>query len=241
MDASLVRSWLSSDAGGLVWALADASVKGALVLVAAGALTVCLKRASAAVRHVVWFLGLASLIALPLLSLALPAWQLPILPGRLAPAEASPEWAPVEAPSAVLSTPPPSALELPAAAAMPELSPPIGPQAQATAPEQPRGPVHWSVWVLAVWLAGALAVLSPLAVGTVCVWWIARRARPVGDGSPWAGALHGTGERSDGSAALRMRESDRVTVPMMCGLLRPLVLVPAGLLPGRGKTDAGRE
>ena len=145
MVASIIGSWLSSEAGGLVWALVDASVKGALVLAAAGVLTLCLKRASAAVRHVVWFLGLASLIALPLLSLALPAWQLPILPGRLALAEAEPERAPVEAPSAAIGDVAPSAFESPAAVAMPELSPPIEPQLQPASLARPEQPVHWSV------------------------------------------------------------------------------------------------
>ena len=59
-------------------------VKSLLVFAAAGFALLALSRASAAARHLVCLLTLAALLALPLLSLALPGWQmLPALPGAL--------------------------------------------------------------------------------------------------------------------------------------------------------------
>jgi len=60
--------------------LVDAFIKGTLVLVAAGAVSVCLRRSSAASRRLVWSLGLAAVVLLPAFSLMLPAWQVPVLP-----------------------------------------------------------------------------------------------------------------------------------------------------------------
>src|SRR5438874_9029857 len=57
-----------------------ASIKGILVLVSAATLCFFLRRASAAARHLVWSLALSGLLALPLLSLGLPVWQIAVLP-----------------------------------------------------------------------------------------------------------------------------------------------------------------
>jgi len=64
----------------LVLAFLDAALKGALLLAVAGLLCVLGRRWSAAARHLTWSLGLTSLLVLPVLSLALPAWQVPVLP-----------------------------------------------------------------------------------------------------------------------------------------------------------------
>ena len=57
----------------------DALIKVTLVLGLAGLATLVLGRASAAVRHLVWTLALTSALVLPVLSVALPRWQLPIV------------------------------------------------------------------------------------------------------------------------------------------------------------------
>src|SRR5262245_54823383 len=58
-------------------ALLDAALKGTALLAVAGLLALALRRASAATRHLLWALALAGLLALPVLSLLLPRWQLP--------------------------------------------------------------------------------------------------------------------------------------------------------------------
>ena len=60
--------------------IASLALKATVVLaVAAGAATL-LWRASAAVRHTVWFAGVIGVLALPLFAVVLPAWELPLLP-----------------------------------------------------------------------------------------------------------------------------------------------------------------
>ncbi|MGI9173806.1 MAG: M56 family metallopeptidase [Rhodothermales bacterium] len=70
--ASDLSPWLSM--------MAQWFIKGALVLAAAGLLTSLLRKRAAAVRCLVWCAALLSLLALPVLSLALPSWHVPVLP-----------------------------------------------------------------------------------------------------------------------------------------------------------------
>ena len=66
--------------GGWLALLIALSVKSALILGIAAMTALVLRRAAAASRHLVWSLALASLLVLPLLSVALPAWQWPVFP-----------------------------------------------------------------------------------------------------------------------------------------------------------------
>src|SRR4051812_45797936 len=58
----------------------DVTVKATLVLAVAGVAALALHRASAAARHLAWFLGLSAALAMPVLSLVLPGWSWRILP-----------------------------------------------------------------------------------------------------------------------------------------------------------------
>src|SRR5205085_9751449 len=66
------------------------SAKSVLILGLAGLVAFALRRAAAASRHLVWNLAPASLLALPLLAVALPAWQWSVFPERLLSRASSP-------------------------------------------------------------------------------------------------------------------------------------------------------
>src|SRR5258705_13351139 len=53
----------------------DAGAKSLLVLPIAALCVFCLRKSSAAIRHLVWFLAVVSLALLPLLTEILPAWH----------------------------------------------------------------------------------------------------------------------------------------------------------------------
>src|SRR3954471_22900324 len=57
----------------------DAVVKATVVLLAGACASAVLRHASAALRHLVWTLALCGALVLPVVSLSLPKWQLPIL------------------------------------------------------------------------------------------------------------------------------------------------------------------
>ncbi|MGH7574653.1 MAG: M56 family metallopeptidase, partial [Longimicrobiales bacterium] len=56
----------------------DIAVKGLLIVAAAGVAAYLLRGASSAVRHFVWTLAAAALVALPVFALAMPRWQVAV-------------------------------------------------------------------------------------------------------------------------------------------------------------------
>jgi len=62
--------------------LLDMALKGAVVLALTGAVAAGARSASAAARHLIWSIGLAAALVLPLLQWLLPDWNLAILPVR---------------------------------------------------------------------------------------------------------------------------------------------------------------
>ena len=166
----------------------DALIKVTLVLGLAGIATVVLGRSSAAVRHLVWTLALSSTLMLPILSIALPRWQLPIvtLQSSVSPTQAPP--APLHPPSPEASArqaPPspnatarqaaPGALRKHAPEAQAEshalLS--IAPTAKiAATPRVSFSTFSLTMALVVIWMAGVLAVVGRLVVGLVAVAWM---------------------------------------------------------------------
>lgn len=79
---NLLENFLSQVNNTSTWLtiLLDATIKGAVILLAASVLCFFLRRTSAAARHLVWSLALISVLALPVFSMLLPGWNLPVLP-----------------------------------------------------------------------------------------------------------------------------------------------------------------
>jgi beta-lactamase regulating signal transducer with metallopeptidase domain len=197
--------------------------KSALILVGAAAIVLMLRRSSAAVRHGIWTSALAATLALPLLSVTLPAWSWAVLPTATTP---------VIEPAAhidLVSIPTPNQMT----ARMPEINaaiPPVATSVPAPAravaasasmpiPARPARPV-WP-WIAAIWMFGACIVLSIPMLGRLLLGRTIRRANRL-DHDEWAGLK--------ATLAVRRRvdlyQGDRAQMPMTWGLLRPVVLIP---------------
>jgi beta-lactamase regulating signal transducer with metallopeptidase domain/tetratricopeptide (TPR) repeat protein len=224
--------------------LADAAAKGLAVLLLATTATILLRRSSAAVRHMTWTLSIAAIILIPLLSLALPQFQAPLLPDWIRAAGLV-----LTEPVAVAS-PRPATIEEPAGAPptltadyqVPTMEmPPIGlpqpaplvvnthdataPPAPPVATSAPATHLHWSAWVLLAWLAGAALLLLPLLAGTGIVWRQTRRAQRIVCGH-WLGLLDELRRQLGIGRRVVLLRSDRSNIPATCGIFRPRIILP---------------
>ncbi|KPL00195.1 MAG: hypothetical protein AMK75_05810, partial [Planctomycetes bacterium SM23_65] len=223
----------------------DATVKGIVVLVVAGALSLTFRRASAATRHLIWLLAVVSLVALPVLSVMTPRWRIPILPEwaiTLAQPEAEPPATEEEKsaePTPAAGTPddvplvPQEVEEEPRHLPRAPIEPPteVTPKPAAMTPEgrpaeEASKPPIWPLWVLLIWGAGTLLVLGRLLCGTVGMWRLAHGARRLAGGS-WKSLVGGISAQLGLKRQVVVLQSDRAAMPMTWGILRPVALLPA--------------
>jgi TonB family protein len=180
----------------------DCAWKATAVLSVAGLSALLLRRAAASVRHLVWVSAMAAVLAIPLVSLAVPAWKVPVW-RSLAAVPDSVMFRADSAPGEAVS---------PAAAATPRV------------PAR-RTPDRRSVPLAAIWLAGAAAVLAHLAASQFAVSEVARGAKPARE------SVAALAETLSGELGIRSRvrvlETDAATTPMTWGILRPVILIPA--------------
>ncbi len=213
-------------------------VKGTVVLMAAALFGLLLQRASASTRYLVWSSALLALVALPILPLLLPVWQIP-LPGDLFPVAVAQPAAAVSpallAPPSVKesNTQPPRRLS-PQTEALPAHNSRIRTGDSLVIQETARRSksalfstptMNGSTWVVMAWLAGVVAVLARLAVGFVRAGWLVRRAKPVTD-ETWKALLLDLADPMGLAGRVQLLQSDRAVMPMAWGLFRPVVLLP---------------
>jgi len=229
----------------------DASLKSAIVLAFAFALAAGMRRASASARQAVWLLSLLSLLALPVLSAALPGWR--ILPqwarwnavaagaGNVvvAPTEAGPHGLPEAFPSsphaasspdravAVKEKSPSPGAEGPPATTPQAAQPPAAdPRFPATPTQAGRGAIPLAAWMSLLWGLGAALCLIPLALGHFSLRRLKRGARRIA-GGPWLALLENAALQLGLRRRVVLFESDRRTMPMIWGTARPCLLLPA--------------
>ena len=197
----------------------DVLLKATLGLGLAALVAAALGRASAATRHLVWTLGVATALLLPALRGIAPRWELPLLPAtptvariESAPLPRTPEPPPTAARTATATSPRPDAR---AAFAPPPAAQPL----PAAKPIEPGAVVGL------VWLAGFVIVGLPLLVGALRVSWHARRTAPFASAS-WSELVREVAQSIELSRPVRLLRGRARSMPMAAGLLHPAVLLP---------------
>lgn len=207
--------------------VADAIAKATLLFAAAGFASFMLRRRSAAARHMIWTLALVSVLVLPVLSIALPRWQLPIVTLETDASRSQPPAPSVQRP-AHRSDPPAagsrraalSTQRTPDASATPVTAAPL------TEAEPARTPMSWSALLLTVWLIGASLILARLCAGILAVHWMSRRTERVID-APWLAQARSLAAELGLSPRIVFLRSRRAAMPMAWGIFRPAVLMPS--------------
>ncbi|MCW3059518.1 MAG: peptidase BlaR1 [Capsulimonas sp.] len=210
--------------------LIDLLLKSAIVLAIAFAVALCLTRASAAVRHLVWASAFAVLVIMPIFTVMLPPKEV----------EGWPQTAAVALPAAPISSPDPmtfaptvsgSAAEPAPGISLPGGAPVMGIPAPAVRPAPSysnrvysKG-VSLSAVLASLWLAGVLLGMIRLMRGLFELRKFARYSREITDPDIDAQA------RAMGRRPVIVLRGGAVTLglsPMTWGVFRPIVLLPLG-------------
>ena len=182
-----------------------AALKSTAVLGVAWLAASLFHRRSAAARHLIWTVAAAAVLALPFLSISLPALRVPaaavLLPGS----------------TSVLDHATASGLPDPGASSSAAQSNAAG--SVKTIASRP----DWKKWLMLLWAAGVAAALARMLAGCAAMWRVRRSAKPFSDRG-LCGAL---------SKALGIRrpvdvlETERGGMPMTFGVLQPAIFMPA--------------
>jgi len=190
-------------------------LKATPLLFGAWALSALVPRASAATRHFVWVLALAATLALPMVALVAPRWEVPV-PSRFRPAAPTTSATPVSPIPSARSVVPTSSIGSAGSAET------IGSAGTAGSARSVL-PSPTAIWDFGAALVGLFLLAS--------LWGTARLARSAVVVT--GGTLHG--EVRDLARRLGLRRSVRVlrahgqAMPMTWGAFRPTVFLPAGI------------
>ena len=189
-----------------IWPIAvSAAIKSTVVLAAAWLIALVLRKRSAASRHVVWTACAAALLALPLLSVTLPALRLQVA-------------------SAILPGDPGLVFRSSSAALQPSSGAGLRASARTAAHAAPPAAARdWRTLALLVWAAGIGAASLQLLLACLALSRIRRSARPYAESDDAGLLAHSMGI---GSPVRFLEAQDRM--PMTFGLLRPTIFLPAG-------------
>jgi bla regulator protein blaR1 len=201
----------------------ELTLKGIMILAAAGLLSVGLRNASAASRHAVWGLAMGALLLLPALTWAVPAWRVAILPAPPAPVaeNASPD----TETSAAVAERLPSAL--PSHAAIGEVvAPRIEAASAPLASAAPVWPFNAAQTALLIWAAGAMLVSARLLLGTLRMRRITRDAERLID-YQWSMLTNRLRGQLDIRDHVAIYVSAEVAMPMTWGVLIPVIVLPS--------------
>lgn len=222
-------------AGALAPALAALALRATAVLACAFLADRALRRAPAAARHLVWATAFVALAVLPLLAPALPRVALPVLPeawmetvegsaGDERVATGAGAAGPATAPSPVRS-----AVAVRRGNGTAGAAPP--PPRAAAAISTGRGAASLARPVagasVAVAAGGALLLLSYLLLGVFRAGVLVRRADRLDDDPRWSALLDEAVAVQRPRRRPALARSDRVAVPMLCGVFRSTILLPA--------------
>lgn len=187
----------------LLW-IGENTARVAILLLAASALAFLFRRSAARLRYAIWCAGVVGALIVPILMLAIPGWDLPLLAHRSDARPAAVDRLSLEKLEA-------------------ELFAPLG-----AADRQALGVAATAATAAtSLWLIGLVSVLAWLITGVVRVDRIARRGTPL-DGGRW-GELLDEARRAVGlRAPVRLIASGGADTPITWGAIRPVIVLPAG-------------
>jgi beta-lactamase regulating signal transducer with metallopeptidase domain len=192
--------------------------KGSILLFAAAALQAIFgRRASAAMRHLVWTLAIVGLLALPLLSVALPGWTAVRMrtPGGYG-----------ATPPVVASPLEPTRTRAAGDAAAPTPVEPVAFEAAGASSDEARWFEGFAPWLPAVYAGVALLLVCRLGGELVAVRRLARRSASVDD-PDWTRLLKECADHLGIRRPVELLRSVETAMPMALRARYDAILIPA--------------
>ena len=208
-------------------------LKATLILAIARVLVLAVPRLSAASKHLGITLALVSVLALPIIGLALPVWRVAVLPSRPAPKAATattPAQQTANQPRVIGATGDDD--ELPrstvAAAITVAKAAHVVPESKLNAFSAAidRFKESWQGFLVIGIITASIALLLRMVAGVVGVGIVARRSTEITDET----ALRELDKACDHlrlEREVHLLRSNNITVPVVWGLLEPILLLPA--------------
>jgi len=228
------------------WIIAwlEATTKGFVLLLVAALACYLLRKASAAIRHFVWGLGLAGALVLPAISLVVPVVSLKVprgllgLKGNSEPAATEPsvtQARPGETPAVSRLSPNMSGISalppLPLRAEAKELPQPR--ESRVTSPNHDRAKLTpeasptFVAWILAAWVLGVIGALTPMLAGAWVLRRVRQQAQPILD-RDWLALKDELTTQLELRRPVALLGSGETLMPMTWGWRKPVVLLPDG-------------
>jgi beta-lactamase regulating signal transducer with metallopeptidase domain len=194
-------------------AVLDFYLKGTLLCLLAWLATVLMRRSSAGLRNTIWTGTVLGLAGLPLLSLRLPVWNLPFLPGLL------------RRDLSFLAGPTPWNPSSQATPAITLTNPEVVVTQDSFLADTSGFGQQWSHWILVVLLAGALFYLGVHLFFRWKIWRLVRRSTPLSGG--WSELTDTLRQRVGLRRRVGLLKTAAVRAGITVGVWRPQVILPA--------------
>jgi beta-lactamase regulating signal transducer with metallopeptidase domain/ankyrin repeat protein len=190
--------------------LVDLSLRTTVLLGLAFALTLLMRRAAASTRHAVWACAVVAVALLPALYALVPGWQIASPPAlaRVSSALTAPSTPVIAARDLARQNAAPDGADRPEDAGAPSASAPV---------------LSWPAVAIALWAAGAVCVAAYMLLGIAAASRIRRVAAPSAAGDE----VQELAEALAIPGPVAVVESATRTMPIVCGLWRPLIVMPA--------------
>jgi beta-lactamase regulating signal transducer with metallopeptidase domain len=241
----------------LFYPMLDATIKGSVLLLIAGAVCLALRRDSAATRHMVWATAVLLLLIMPLLSILLPQWRvLPAWsqasqdlkpPGRQAPGVVGNPGQAIRSPRITNSG---SGIPIrvvdpePSTAGVPESLPTLSGELDFNQEKSLLGTMSGEPVALltVVWLAGCVLVMLRLSIALLLLRWSASRCRALQQFPEGAGpsptdrcigdvallaATHTAAARLGINRSVPLLLDPLPSIPVVWGIFRPRLRLPS--------------
>jgi len=221
----------------------DISIKSFIVLALVFIFLPALKRLSAAARHLVWMFTMIALLALPVLSIALPELSLKILPDNKAGktvskivrrsilAVAKPEITDVKAEKVKKEFKKPGKSVFESKSDFKKQKITFGAAIKSTFKNifTKIKSKSWIFWVTSAWIIGLFIFMLPIIFGLFCVGWITLKSEKINKSSLPYSVLSIVNKFNRKISLRQCCEKSFLTAPTTWGIFRPIILLPENI------------